>query len=149
MNTGDEVELILSDIKSRPAVRRMRRFIQHGRVSTYEHCESVARLSRDIDRLFRLGCDLRVLLHGAMLHDFFLYDWHRDDGGSHRLHGFTHAKRASRNAKKLLGADERVCRVIESHMWPLNITRVPRSREAWVVCLADKLVSLYETLFRR
>ena len=39
--------------------------------------------------------------------------------------------------------------MIRSHMWPLNPERVPRSKEAWIVCVADKLVSLHETLFRR
>ena len=39
--------------------------------------------------------------------------------------------------------------IIESHMWPLNISRIPHSREAWIVCVADKCVSLYETVFRR
>ncbi len=45
--------------------------------------------------------------------------------------------------------DDRVAKVIESHMWPLNLRSVPASREAWVVCIADKCASLYETLARR
>ena len=142
-------EALLADLLSDERVRAMRGFIQHGRVTTWEHCRSVARLSWRIDRRLRLGSDPETLLRGAMLHDFYLYDWHHEDGGAHRLHGFTHAETARRNAERILGESPRVQEVIRSHMWPLNITRVPRSREAWIVCLADKCVALRETLFRR
>ena len=86
---------------------------------------------------------------GAMLHDFYLYDWHADDHGEHRLHGFTHPEAASRNAGKYFQADDRVRHVIRSHMWPLTPVRMPLSREAWIVCISDKCISLYETLFKR
>ena len=140
---------ILSEIRENHHVQEMKRFCQHGRVSTYEHCESVARASAAIDRIFHLHSDPETLLKGAMLHDFYLYDWHEDDDGAHKLHGFTHAEKARENAQKYFGTDEKINHVISSHMWPLNLSRLPRSREAWVVCVADKLVSLHETIFRR
>jgi uncharacterized protein len=84
-----------------------------------------------------------------MLHDFYLYDWHHDDNGSHRLHGFTHAQAACANARTHFGIDDRTGHVISSHMWALNPKKLPMTREAWIVCLADKCVSAYETLFRR
>jgi uncharacterized protein len=127
----------------------MKRYVQHGSVSTYQHCISVTRLSQRIDRLLHLHSDRRTLTTGAMLHDFYLYDWHHKDGGTHRLHGFRHADTAARNARAYFHIDDRVRHVIECHMWPLNLTRIPHSREAWIVCAADKAVSLYETLFRR
>ena len=51
--------------------------------------------------------------------------------------------------KEKLGVDEDTAKVIHSHMWPLNLTRLPASKEAWIVCIADKCCSLHETLFRR
>lgn len=93
--------------------------------------------------------DRDTLLKGAMLHDFYLYDWHEEDGGTHKLHGFRHAKAARENARQYLHTNEKINDVIDSHMWPLNLKKVPKSREAWVVCIADKLVSLHETIFRR
>ena len=136
-------------LKNNVHVKRMKNYIQHGKVTTYEHCESVARLSYLIDRRLSLRCDPKTLLIGAMLHDFYLYDWHRDDDKKHRLHGFRHAKTACRNARAYFDIDDKTGDVISSHMWPLNPARIPRSKEAWIVCIADKCVSLYETVFRR
>ena len=64
-------EDILHRVQADRRVQNMRNFIQHGRVSTYDHCERVARLSYRIDRRLNLGGDPQVLLQGAMLHDFF------------------------------------------------------------------------------
>ena len=144
MSGNREIDEILTEIQADENVQKMKQYIQHGNVSTYEHCESVAKLSYSIDKRLSLHSDLKVLLTGAMLHDFYLYDWHEDGDGSHRLHGFTHAKRACDNA-----IDDETSHVIYSHMWPLNPKRIPQSREAWIVCLADKYVSLKESLFRR
>ena len=139
---------ILRDLKGHDAVRRMKDYTQHGGVSTYDHCERVAKLSYWLNQRLRLHADERVLLRGAMLHDFFLYDWHENDD-AHRWHGFTHAAEARKNAVKHFQISPREQQVIQSHMWPLNLTKLPRSREAWIVCLADKCCSLEETLFRR
>ena len=136
-------------IRRSPQASRMRGFTQHGGTTTFAHCENVARMSYAIDRRLRLGCDRRVLLTGALLHDYYLYDWHQRDDGSHRLHGFSHAERARRNAVDAFDVDERVQHVIASHMWPLNLTRIPRSREAWLVCFADKCCAVRERLLGR
>ena len=145
----DSVEQLVDGLCQDPRVRQMDRFIQHGRVTTYEHCRRVALLSGRLNRRCHLHAKEDVLLRGAVLHDFYLYDWHHKDGGTHDWHGFIHADRAVRNAKKYFSIDPEVEAVIRSHMWPLNITRIPRTREAWIVCIADKLVSLQETLYMR
>ncbi|MBE6122805.1 MAG: HD domain-containing protein [Erysipelotrichaceae bacterium] len=149
MQRKQNEEEILSGIRAHRRVQEMKNYLQHGRISTYDHCENVVSLSRRIDSLLHLHSDPEVLLKGAMLHDFFLYDWHSDDNGTHPLHGFTHADRACRNARLYFHTGSRINHVIRCHMWPLNLTRVPASREAWIVCIADKIVSLHETLFCR
>ncbi len=144
-----EMNTVLKDIESTGIVQEMKKYVQHGRVSTYEHCKNVAKLSYNINRFFSMRADLKVLLTGAMLHDFYLYDWHNEDGGEHNLHGFKHAKVACDNAKKYFDVDDKTSNVIYSHMWPLNPERIPKTKEAWIVCVADKCISLYETLFKR
>lgn len=149
MNRDEEKKEILSALQEDSRTQLMKRYIQHGKVSTFEHCTNVANCSYWIDKFFSAHSDLEVLLTGAMLHDFYLYDWHKHDNGEHRLHGFSHASTARENAQNSFGINEKTSHVIDSHMWPLNIGRLPRSKEAWIVCIADKLVSMKETLFRR
>jgi len=126
----------------------MKGFAQHGRVSTYDHCRHVARLSLRLNRRFHLHADKAALLRGAMLHDFYLYDWH-EPGMSHRFHGFTHPARAAENAARCFGVSRKERDMIRCHMWPLTLTAVPNSREGWILCLADKYCSLMETLRMR
>lgn len=149
MKENREMKEILTEIQSDENVQKMKQYIQHGTVSTYEHCEKVARLSYAINNRLSLNSDLKVLLTGAMLHDFYLYDWHEEGDGSHHLHGLRHAKRACENARAYFNTDDKTNHVIYCHMWPLNPERVPMSKEAWIVCIADKFVSLQESLFRR
>lgn len=127
-----------------------RKFIQHGSVSVYAHVCSVAQASLAFaDALSRLGVsvDRASLLRGALLHDYFLYDWHVPDP-SHRLHGFTHPHCALRRAEEdfELTARERI--IIARHMFPL-VPVPPTCREAWIVCLADKYCALVETVAAR
>ena len=62
---------------------------QHGVVTTFAHSIRVACLSVWLaDRLHLWNrVDLRSLIRAALLHDYFLYDWHDWDNGTHRLHG--------------------------------------------------------------
>ena len=90
---------------------------------------------------------MAVLLTAALFHDFYGYDWHERPYGD--LHGYRHPVRAAARAEEIFGVDEQVLSAIESHMWPFTLTRIPRSREAWIVCMADKLASLSETLWMR
>ena len=76
---------------------KTRQFIQHGDTSVYSHCVAVAYVSLWFSYRLHLSVSKQSLLMGAFLHDYFLYDWHENDP-SHRLHGFTHPKRALINA---------------------------------------------------
>jgi len=125
---------------------RMKDFKQHGRVSTYQHCVRVAWRSFCLNLQFRIGGDESALVRGAFLHDFYLYDWHHP---GNKRHAVNHPRIAAQNAAQEFSLSSKELNIIAAHMWPLPPTRISRSREGWVVCLADKLCSLYETLFMR
>jgi uncharacterized protein len=130
-------------------VQEMKQYIQHGAVSTYDHCKSVVRMSFWLNKHLHLNSNEKDLLLGAFLHDFYLYDWHDTTETWHRLHGYRHPEFARRNAVRRFQIDENVQKIIQSHMWPLTITKVPTTREAVIVCLADKYVSSVETIGKR
>ena len=48
--------------------------MQHGSVSVYEHSLMVAALCIEIAARCNIGADMRALVRGALLHDYFLYD---------------------------------------------------------------------------
>lgn len=128
--------------------QRMHQYIQHGTVTTYDHCMSVAQTSFWLNRRLHIGADEQSLVRGAFLHDFYLYDWH-DGAPERKIHGFTHPAAALRNAKARYPLNLREEQIILTHMWPLTLRQMPRCREAVLVSLADKCCSLKETLMMR
>lgn len=144
-----ELYKLLTPYLSHQQVQRMRRFIQHGAVTTYDHCERVTLVSFWLNRRLHLGADEKALVTGAFLHDFYLYDWHNKEDAGEGLHGFTHPKRACENAIRLFNISHKEQNIILCHMWPLTFRHIPRCREAVLVSLADKYCSSVETLFLR
>ena len=130
-------------LKNNKKLKEMDQFVQHGSTSTYQHCQNVALTSQKINQKLGLSIDDDILMTGALLHDFYLYDWH--DLTMKDLHGLRHPEIAKENAIKYFDIPEEIQEIITSHMWPLTITKIPKSKAAWVVCLADKQVSLMET----
>ena len=144
---------ILAQYDQHPEVQRMREFIQHGDVTTYQHCKNVVLVSFWLNRRFHLGADETSLAVGAFLHDFYLYDWHKRSSfrGLRRLfemHGFSHPGRACVNAEQVFHITKKEQSIISSHMWPLTFRHVPSCREAIIVCLADKYCAVVESMFK-
>ena len=67
--------------------------MQHGTTSIYRHSLNVAYTSLWMMERWQIRLEPKSLVRGALLHDYFLYDWHQKDP-SHRLHGFRHPKTA-------------------------------------------------------
>ena len=98
----EHLRCILQQYEEDPRVLEMDQYIQHGCVTTYQHCRNVARVSFWINRRFHVGADETALAVGALLHDFYLYDWHvRKRAG--RKHGFCHPALAAKNAREQSG----------------------------------------------
>ena len=123
-------------------------FIQHGSVSVYSHCMFVAVESVKIAQSMNLDVDMDSLVRGALLHDYFLYDWHDNPDGRHNVHGFTHPFTALKNAKEDFNLTRKENDIIVHHMFPL-VPFPPHSKEAWIVCMADKICAAKETIMMR
>ncbi len=138
------IEQYGADILTAPKFREQDEYIQHGNITVRQHCMSVARASLKLDSLLHARCNERALIRGALLHDYFLYDWHNHEQ-SPSWHGFKHARIALQNASEDFSLNILEEEIIKKHMWPLNVSP-PRCREAWIVNLADTYCSLLETI---
>ena len=68
-----------------------KKHIQHGNMTVNDHVMDVARYSIAISDKLHIPCKRKDLIRGALLHDYFLYDWHKPDMQEpHKLHGFYH-----------------------------------------------------------
>ncbi len=123
-----------------------RNHIQHGTTSVHRHCVDVAVRSIYLNRKLKLNASERELIRGALLHDYFLYDWH-DRKIRLKLHGFRHPKRALQNAIKEYELTDKEQDIIVKHMWPLTII-TPKYRESWIVTAVDKYSALAEMYYR-
>ena len=137
-----------SDILASRNFQSTKSFIQHGNVTVNDHCLNVARQSLKISQALHIRCSEKELVRGALLHDYFLYDWHDKTVERQKLHGFHHPFTALRNASKEYDLTAREKDIIKKHMWPLTVIP-PACREAWIVTVADKWVSTLETMHMR
>ena len=144
----EQLYAIVEKYDHHPDVQRMREYIQHGSVTTYQHCKNVALVSFWLNRRLHLHADETSLAVGALLHDFYLYDWHHCSNITH-WHGFKHPRIARYNAETVFRLTDKEKDIIQSHMWPLTPADIPHSREAALVCMADKMSSSYETVLER
>lgn len=127
-------------------MQREKRFIQHANVSTYDHSLHVAEMSLTLAHLFRFKLDEESLIRGALLHDFFLYDWH-DKTAMPKAHAYLHPLIAYDNAKKEFKLNIIEKNIIQSHMFPIGIV-MPKYRESWMVIMADKICTVNEVTSR-
>ncbi len=136
-------EIIESEI-----YRKMKDYCAHGNISVYEHSLYVAEYAYLYAKKKGLDLDYKSLIRGALLHDFYLYDWHRS-GEGHKLHGFRHPFFAYRNAKKNFAINDIEGNIIKAHMFPIVFWCIPRYKETWVVIKADRHCAYYETMKKK
>lgn len=150
MTQEKEVLSYLKEYLEDEKVRKMEEYSAHGKTSVLSHSMAVVKMADYLNRKLKLNADKKVLLVGALLHDFYLYDWHdaRITPNLLQMHGFTHPMKACENAVKDFNIDEKTQEVIKCHMWPLTLRHMPRSKEAVLVCMADKICALKETFKR-
>lgn len=136
----------IKDVFNSDPVQLMDTFIQHGKITTFEHCVNVSYRSYKIAKFFKM--DYKSAARAGLLHDMFLYDWHLQPKGDpfFQKHGFTHPERALKNAMFYFELNKKEIDIISKHMWPLTLRKVPRYKESFVVSFVDKYIACKETV---
>ena len=133
----------LDRLERNPSVGLLKNYTQHKGNKTFRHCHNVAVHSFRLAQRLGWRIDEESLATGAMLHDYYLYTFH-DEKINFLHHGLSHPKRALANAERVFPLNSKERNIIESHMWPLTLLTLPRSKEAVLVTLADKYCAMCE-----
>ena len=146
MDVNKEKENILEfceigrDILTHPRYEEMKEYNHHGDVSCHFHTLFVAYIT--YKTCLHTDCNTVEATRAAMLHDFYLYNWHivKHD----ELHAFYHPKEALKNAEHYFGRLSDLQRdMILAHMWPMHLTP-PRSAEGMILTAADKICASFD-----
>lgn len=144
MNLEKEYYEIVKDILEHPEFQRRKKYGHHGTISVYDHSLSVSLMAYKMAKYFKSIDEKKVAIAG-LLHDFYDKPWQTNQEKAKFLkkHGFVHAEQALNNAIKYFDylLEEKSKNAILRHMFPLNKIP-PKYKEAWIITLADKIVSL-------
>ncbi len=137
-----EFKIICKDIIDHPEYQKLKD-IKHHDKDIYTHNLKVAWISYLTAK--RLKLHVNEMVRGALLHDFFFYDWHVKGAKDEFFpHGFTHPFVSRKNAEKVFGHLTPIEKdIIMKHMWPLTVIP-PRYPESFLVSLIDKLIASKE-----
>ena len=139
-----ELEKVYQAFLNDEKILKMQEIPMHRGSNCYLHSFKVAkRAIRYAERSHKKDINFHAILLGAILHDYYLYDW-RSDRSKKKRHGRNHPQIASENAFRDFNISKEVRKIIESHMWPINIKEYPESKEAKIVSICDKAVTIKE-----
>lgn len=148
-----EFNALIHEIISHEEYKKLK-YIHHHEHSIYDHCMAVAKLSYKTGRFINkyIKLDMKALTRGALLHDFFLYDWRTTKFPTGKWHAFEHPKEAFNNSTLHFNEITQIEKdIIVKHMWPLNVIP-PRYLETVIVVIVDKIVAtkeFYVEFFRK
>ena len=104
------IRLYAADILASEGMAEQQTFVQHGSVTVYDHSLGVARACLAAGKVLPLSLDVRSLVRGALLHDYFGYDWHEHSERS-KGHALHHARRAADRALSHFSISELIRRI--------------------------------------
>jgi len=141
-------KLLCKQMVNHKLVQSMKRYRQHGDISTFDHSLNVLKISYMIADKWNLSEDeIKNLIIGALLHDFYLYDWHDGRRRKEGIHAWSHPVVALKNANEYFDLNDHQCNIIRSHMYPTCFLHPPKCKEAWAVVLADKYCAISEYFY--
>ena len=149
-----EYDKITKEIINNKYFQKTKDDIHHG-TNKYEHLIRVSKCSFIIAKL--LKADIETTTRAGLLHDFFFGCRKAAKENSYLNHPITAAK----NAKKIFNISKAEEDIIKTHMFHHIILKKifpflnrhekakvkenkPNSKEGWIVCISDLLVSIIE-----
>ena len=139
--SDDELLAQVTELLESDELTQLMSYTQHGTTTTYDHCVDVAARALAISNRLKLEVDKGALIRGALLHDYYLYDWHESPHGW--KHSYLHQHLAAQNARRDFGISDLEYDIISCHMFPIGL-KAPKSVEGTLVCLADKVSTVSE-----
>ena len=140
----EEFKEVVKEIINNDSFKKMKEIKQHRFTNCYNHSINVATKCFIYAKKKNIKIDLKSLVRGALLHDFYLYDW-RENKRKYKSHAFTHPSIALNNAIKEFGELSKIEKdIILSHMWPVTFFRFPKYKESFLVCFSDKICAIKE-----
>ena len=140
----EELNKMLKD----PKVQKLNDIPQHQGNNTLMHSVAVAKKSFEMAQELHWKIDEKQLVRGALLHDYYLYDTETMIYSDYE-HGITHPQTALEQASKEFELSDKEQNIIRSHMWPLTLFHPPKSKEAFLVSMADKLCAAKEMYLKK
>ncbi len=131
---------IYSEFYSVNKYRELKSIMHHGD-NRLNHINRVAKMSFLVSKL--LKCDYISCTRGAMMHDFFTKDDITKGNIKYRKFLKNHPSIALDNANKYFDINDIEKDAIVTHMFPITKQK-PKYKESKIVCICDKLVSIYE-----
>ncbi len=134
---------LMKEFLDHPKILNMRQYPHHGNIDCLSHCIHVSYCGYLAGQ--KLGLDKNSLARAGLLHDFYLYDWHKKINRK-GFHGVTHPKTALTHAKQNFNVNKLEENIILTHMWPLTLMP-PKYRESILIMIIDKYCALFEMFF--
>ena len=121
--------------------RELKSVVHHGN-NRLDHINRVSKMSFYLSK--KCGLDYISCTRGALLHDFFTIDDLSRSSEKYKEFLKEHPRISLENSKKYFKLNEVEEDIILTHMYPIVKGSKPKYRESQVVCVCDKLVSIYE-----
>lgn len=122
--------------------RELKTIVHHGN-NRLNHINRVAKMSFFISK--KLNLDFISCTRGAIMHDFFTIDDLSKNDNNAIQYWKKHPNEALQNSSYYFEVNEVEKDIILSHMFPIT-KKVPAYPESKIVCISDKVVSIYELL---
>lgn len=136
------------DILHSKEFQKMKTYRHHVKGTLYDHSIKVAYLCYRHHKRFGSQNELKELVRGALLHDYYLYDLH-DGTRSHRFHWFRHPGCALQQALAHYPSLTHTQQdMIKHHMFPLTVVP-PTTQGGWLVCFYDKIAAISDRFGRK